>query len=297
MKLHDFIPDNPDKSDPDFNAKINAKKEFQKYAEVNEQVDPIYFNHQKLNQVFMAAQSSNTKLFVYKDAGIGKTCDVIGMAESRHEWLNQITKSKDANLKLNTNKALIIAQNKTGRDDSFKKDIIGRCTAGAYITDNLKGLKQYTTSGRAGAETTSIQKSYDLETHQAFGNKIAKMSESQIAKEHSFRVVIIDEVHMLKDIITGSEREKSDGTIRTDDDEFLIGKKNSYNNIARFLRNIYGGIIIVMSATPVVNSIYEFPSIINFVTDKDSFVDPTIFNSLMLKTIMVILTMIRSEKI
>jgi hypothetical protein len=48
----------------------------------------------------------------------------------------------------------------------------------------------------------------------------------------------------------------------------------------KLIDNVYGCLIIVMSATPVVNNINEFPSVINFILDKADRINPLEFQRL-----------------
>lgn len=281
LTLSDFIPLYPSIHDEDFNAKINAKKEFKMHQGPFKKVDPIYFNHQMLTQIFLGPMTPNKKLYIFKDTGVGKTCDAIGLAETRHEWLNQTSLPKDLIMRLNTNKALIIAQNKTSRDDNFKKDIIGSCTAEAYVTEAHR-TKKFQGSGRQKSETSSIKRSYELRTHGEFANTILGtpprkdvspgkpgLTESEIAKIYSFRPIFIDEAHMFKTIVRTEA--DSDGNIKE------VGSKKNYNALRKFLDNIYGCLIVVMSATPIVNDILEFPAVMNFVTEPETRIEPEYF--------------------
>lgn len=263
-ELSNHLPYYPDpKSDPDYNAQLLTKYEYQLHATVSPQQHPIFKNHQRLTQIHLGAQSPNRKLMINKYAGLGKTVDAIGVAETRHRWIGQTLKSDDpAFSTITMNKAVIIAQNKTTLTDNFKKDIMTTCTAGCYVTEAMRTQHYKTEKGFLQAQTISIQSSYELHTHVAFGNKIREMTNEQIAKTYSFRVIVIDEVHNLKAMLKTRYDEEGDEMITED-------KKDTHEQIMRFIDNVYGCVIITLTATPIVNDIDEYPSTINFVLDRD----------------------------
>jgi len=284
-KLSNHIPNYPDQEDQNFNGKMNAKVEIQKNTQTNIQYEndgnneankkSIFRNHQKLQQVYLAPQTGNRYLLIWHDPGLGKTGTAIGIAESRHEWIDQIITSNDLALKLNTHKALIIAQNKMSLFDNFSKDIMTKFTAGAYVTEQHTKHKYENEAAKKGSETTSIKHSYELQTHLAFAKKLSKMSNQEISKTYSFRVIIIDEVHILKTVTKIVEDEHGntfEGTIGTGSRS--KGTKFSHDQLMRLKENTYGCVIVILTGTPTVNIIQEFPSLINFITDKDNQVIP-----------------------
>lgn len=279
-ELGNHLPIYPDSNDPNYNGKYYSKFEFQKYSQTSyaakgEDENSVFKNYQMLDQIYLAPQTGNRSLLIYTDPGLGKTCLSIGIAESRHEWLNQVTKSSDHYLQLNTHKALIIAQNKISLTDNFSKDIMVTCTAGAYITEKHKTKTYKNEQGKKSSETVSISTSYQLTTHGKFARKISEMKNHEIAKQFSGRVIILDEAHQLRTILKNME---------TDDGEIMEGTglkkgtKFAYEQISRFFNNIYNCIIIVLTATPTVNDINEFVAIANLVLPKDDQIDPQIFS-------------------
>ena len=298
--LANHFPHLPDAStDSDYNEQLMAKHEYRIHATTNVRQNNIFENHQRLSQIHMGAHNPNKKLFLFKAPGSGKTADSIGIRETRFEWLGQILDSDDPELSSRSlNRALVIAQNRTTLADSFQNDIMNTCTAGCYMTENLKDAKHKTDSKKLSAQTRSIQKSYEMKTHVGFSNELEKMSPERIAKLYSFRVIIIDEVHNFKTLFT--RRPNEDGDLEDEaedileDDEFededyartgqkktvTIAKKEMYTSMMKLIDNVYGCLIIVMSATPVVNDINEFPSVINFILDKDQRINPIEFQRL-----------------
>lgn len=293
--LANHFPHLPDAStDADYNQQLMAKHEYRLHATTNQRQNSIFENHQRLSQIHMGAHTPNKKLFLFKAPGSGKTADSIGIRETRNEWLGQILDSDDPELSSRAlNRALVVAQNRTTLADSFQNDIMNTCTAGCYMTETLKAATHKKDSKKLSAQTRSIQKSYEMKTHVGFSNELQKMTPERIAKLYSFRVIIIDEVHNFKTLFT--RRPNEDGEVEDEaddileDDEFedngekktvTVAKKDMYTNMMKLIDNVYGCLIIVMSATPIVNDINEFPSVINFILDKDQRIDPIEFQRL-----------------
>jgi len=266
--LSNHLPYFPDpKSDPDYNVQLFAKYEYQVHSTSNGQQHPVFKNHQRLTQIHLGAHGPNRKLMINKYAGLGKTVDAIGVAESRHRWIGQVLNTDDpAFNKTTMNKAIIVAQNKTTLDSNFKKDIMTTCTGGCYVTEAMKTKHYRTEKGLLQAQTISIKSSYELHTHVAFGNVLAGMSNEEIAKTYSFRVIVIDEVHNLKVVLRPVTDENGD-MVPTED------RKDTHLQLMRLIDNTYGCVIVVLTATPIVNDIDEYPSTINFILDKEDRID------------------------
>ncbi len=262
-----WFPDS--KEDENYNDEIMSKREYQMNANGNEQQNPIFFNHQNLSRIHMSSAGPNRRIFLFKDPGVGKTCDSIGIAESRHEWLSQVFEDEDDPTKeqLRKGKAVIISQNEATQTNAFKADIMNKCTAGAYITQALKANQYKESSRKRGSETTSIKNNYDLHTHVAFSKIIASLTDEQIAQQYSFRVIIIDEVQNFRSQVTGV------GTT-------YVYKKQITQHMQRFMRNVYGSVIVCISATPTVDNIDEFPSVINILLPPNEQIDPIEFREI-----------------
>ena len=274
-ELANHIPWYPDpvKDISNYNKLIYSKHEYRMHAATAPRQNKVYFNHQRLGQIHLGSQTPNRTLLVFKPPGLGKTCEVIGEAETRYEWLGQVLNTADADfLSKEMNKAVIVAQNNTSLVENFKSDIMDVCTSGSYVTEALQTKTYQTTSKRLAARTTSMQSYYEFETHGTLAGKLKKMSPEQIAKTYSFRPIIIDEVHAYK-ALTKKVIDDNGNIIE-------VGNKKLYDNTMKLIDNVYGCLIIIISATPIVNDIDEFPSIINFILEKKNRVDPQYFSSM-----------------
>lgn len=265
MDLGDFVPIYPDPTEWEtYNAKLSAKREYS-ILSTPKRASSIFFNHQVVGIRHLAPHTPTKKCYFHWDTGVGKTCVGGGVGEMYHWVIGQVTRGLTADERLNTHKVLIVAQNKTGVN-TFRDDIMRTCTAGSYVTEKQK-MTIYKTPGRKQAsETVSIQRTYELQRHKKLANKLKEMTDEAIAQMYSFRVILIDEIHMAKATISKAGPSKEMETT-----------KMIFNQLYRLVTLAVGGVIVVLGATPIVNDIYEFPSTINFITDEETFIDPATF--------------------
>tara|TARA_R110002072_G_scaffold45565_4_gene126762 strand:+ start:54892 stop:59181 length:4290 start_codon:yes stop_codon:yes gene_type:complete len=286
-RLEDFFPYYPDphENTKNYNALIYAKHEYRRLSQDRPQVNQIYRNHQRLNQVHLGVGTPNRYVIMYESPGLGKTCSSIGIAETRNEWVVKYAPKNDSytdeELTLITKPALIIAQNPLARTGTFSRDIIETCTDNVYMSKEVMNKKRLESSQNyETAKTNALKGSYEIVTHESFTGKIANIQNSgdgrgranamrRITQSYSGRVIIIDEAHEFKTLLEVDHN----GNIRS-----KSGKK-MYNPMIDFLDNIYGCVIVVMTATPLVNDIYEFPSIVNLALPKEERIHPDDFKN------------------
>ena len=92
----------PDLNDPDFNAKIASRKEFndtkfdgkvkdiKKQAEILCKSDFELLPHQMFVKNFLSLQTPYNSLLLYHGLGTGKTCSAIGVAEEMRSFMKQV---------------------------------------------------------------------------------------------------------------------------------------------------------------------------------------------------------------
>lgn len=268
-ELYNHIPDFPDKDDPEYNSRVSELKEFQIYG-TPFRVDSTFLNTQKVVQLYM---ENNDRLLAFSDPGVGKTLTAIAVAESRHKWLKQ---SRGFHKNMTDNKALIIATGKYALNNTFLSDIITK-TEGKYMTTALNTYVYADESRKQSAMTKSVSKSYSLLTYLKFANQLSKMNDDEITKLYSFRVIILDEIHILK----AATISRVDGGIRfTSKNPSKPNGKLVFDQLSRLISLVKGCVIIGLTATPMVDDVKEFSSIINFITEPtlEGQVDPEEFN-------------------
>jgi GNAT superfamily N-acetyltransferase len=157
------------------------------------------------------------------------TCSAIGAIE----------KVKNENSTFNG--ALILAKG-SQLLDNFLIELAEKCTGGDYLPENYKKL----TSNERMRRIKKNAKFYQLKTFAKFAKKLSKISDSDIQRDYSNKVIVIDEVHNLR------PQEKSDK-------EAL----EIYNQIHRLLHNIKNSKVLLLSGTPMKDTIEEIATVTN----------------------------------
>lgn len=249
-----FIPIYPDDDDPEFQAKIAAKYEFQELRGTpNEVLEPGgFYNHQILIKRFMREYP---KLLLYHAAGTGKTCTITLVAEDF-----KVRKLLDGSVR----KCLIISPSED-LGHEFKNQIVMKCTGDIYKTKVIKTTKD--TTQKRKIITKKLQKNwYEFFTYITFRTEIMKKYASgkdylddddwkNISKDYRNYMIACDEIHIL-------QNEKSIG-----------GKggrlSDAYEFFKTFFRRVKNVRYILSTATPMINGFEDFRRIINLLNDED----------------------------
>lgn len=257
LRLEDFLPSYPDYipdedrlftvygdtvyGDTDFYEIIQRKKEFNELTldkEV-ERVPPgqkgFLLKHQQFIRRFMSGYTPYDSILLWHDVGTGKTGSAIAVAEGMKGFNNSFQKS------------LLIARSSIFIRN-FKNELAYTMTKGEYLPPER--ALGYTDLEKTRRINRLINSYYEMDTFQVFANKVRDYSEERIQKEYSNRVIIIDEVHNL--------RSKKDG-----------GGVETYQSIYRFLHTVKNCKIILLSATPIKDTVGEFASIMNLILPLD----------------------------
>lgn len=251
LTVEDFLPTYPDYTpdkdgifslygDTDSYEIIQNKKEFKELRlspeEYIVQGQGVYLQrHQKFIKRFLSGYTPYDSILLWHDVGTGKTGSSIAVAEGM-KFFNQ-----------SFQKSLLIARSNTFIRN-FKDELTEKMTAGEYKPPPRE--IPYTDMELTRKKNKLIYAYYDMETFQVFGKRMSQLSEEKIAQEYSNRVIIIDEVHNL--------RSKKAG-----------GGVDTYDSIFRFLHAVKNCKIILLSATPIKDSIQEFASIMNLILPMD----------------------------
>ena len=225
--------------DNKFYQNIYKKKEFydEKLSfqeDFPEQVGNL-MKHQKIIARFFSSYTPYDQLLLVHEMGTGKSCSAVGAIETIREQSNMFRG------------ALYLAK---GRPllDNFKNEIAFKCTDGRYIPDNYENL---TKRERDGRRDKLLSQFYQFKTFETFAKSAIKDVPDHIIKEkYNNMIIVIDEVHNLR------EQGKTAGL-------------NIYNQFHRFLHVIEGCKILILSGTPMKDSVDEIASIMNLITPMD----------------------------
>jgi hypothetical protein len=284
----------PSLNDPLFNVKISNKKEFNdvKYDEtiynVEEQSDILCNSefelspHQLFVRNFLSFQTPYNSLLLYHGLGTGKTCSAIGVAEEMRDYMKQMGISK---------KIIVVASPNVQEnfklqlfDDRKLKEIDGlwnlrACTGNRFLKEinpmNMKGLSKEKIVTQI---KRIINDYYSFMGYIEFANYIEKiykvdedvddlrkkiLMKERLKKEFSGSLIIIDEVHNIRN---------------TDDNK----DKRVSSELIKLVENVDNLRLLLLSATPMYNSYKEIVWLINLMcmNDRRSLIKTSdIFNS------------------
>jgi superfamily II DNA or RNA helicase len=224
---------------PDMYQTLRRKKEFSELTLPANEEQPVpgqLLMHQLFIQRFLSGYTPYHSLLIWHEVGTGKTLTSLSVAENMKQF--QATR------------ALILVK---GRN--VERNI--RYEIRKHFPYYVPIYKDKTASLRQINER--INASYEINTFRIFCKEIAfafsksvpedqrRVHQERIKAQYSNRVIIIDEVHNL--------REK--------------GSENVYNFIHQFLHTVENCKILLLSATPIKDSVEEFASIMNLILPLD----------------------------
>lgn len=235
IDIHEFHP-LLDPYDGEFYASIFLKKEFyQERLEPNEAIpdEPgTQFKHQRIISRFLSSHTLYDELVVVHEPGTGKTCTAVGAIE-------QIRREG------NSKRGALIFTTGPDQISNFEQELVYKCTAGQYIPEEDDLLKATTVKRRV---TKLVGEFYQFNTYQTFAKRILEMSDVQIRDDYSDRIIVIDEVHHLR-------QETTDPKV--------------YQAFWHFLHTVKRCKIIIMSGTPMKDGVEEASSVMNLVLPLD----------------------------
>lgn len=240
FSLHDFIPCYPDQNDKDIQTKLTYKKEFlEKAGPIKENV-PERGDSYKHQDAFLRFAMAYDYCFVFDETGTGKSC----------KMLNPIRHYKK--FKTSYKKCFIIEKGKSTIEE-MKNQIVYKCSReDEFETDLIK--MSINNRSRKKNITKEIKKWIHLETYWSFISPVYErnMTDEEITDYYSDSQFYLDEAHNLND--------------DTDTHEDKIKK---YKTIWKIFHLAKRSKFFVFTATPAVNEVTEFASIMNLLLPLD----------------------------
>lgn len=218
----------------DFYESIYKKKEF--YDEKLQAVEDFpeskgtLMMHQKLIARFFSSQTLYDQLLLVHEMGTGKTCSAIGAIE-------QIRSEGDA-----FRSALYLAKG-DALINNFINELVFNCTDGRYIPEDYEQLTELEKIHRT---KKAIRDYYTLNTFETFAKEIKKSSDIELKKKYNNHIIVVDEVHNLR--IQSKEK-----------------GLNIYKQFMRFLHVVQDCKILLMSGTPMKDSVEEISTVMNLI--------------------------------
>ena len=251
LNLEDFIPaypylenDDIEISDPELYNPYEDKYEFSNFnkqefyedlldvTEERPEQKGVALKQQKFIARFLSPKTLNNEILLFHQVGTGKTCSAINIAESA--------------MSMNPNMKVLVLVKGDTFVKNFVNELVFQCTPGQYIPDNYSKL---TEKEKVIRLNRNIRSKYKIYTFYKFAQEITKDSDANIEKMFSNYIVIIDEVHNIKDI----EKKKNEQGVYV------------YKQLHRFLHIIKNKKVVLLSATPMKDNITEFASVMNLI--------------------------------
>lgn len=251
-RLTDIVDNFPLPDDEEFNGKISALKEFKSLslsAEGKQQENSQYFNTQLLIRRLLAPVSTIREMYVNHEIGSGKTGVAIAVAEL---YKNNI-------IGIGRKRALIVVKGDV-LEESFKQQL-------NKITSLYLPNKEHTNeAARKGAITKKINEFYEIIHYSELANKIKKEfpTEAAMREEYDDRVIIFDEAHNFR---MGYFKNTKDGAKTKEDEKKAFAEV--YGTIKKMLHALQRRIILLFSATPIVDKPEEFGLQMNLILPED----------------------------
>lgn len=242
---YNYIPDYPDQKYTDIQWDISRRIEFMKFADKENEkknllIKDNFFDHQVIVEMIMRVYD---RLMVIHETGTGKTGTVINIVD-----YNIINKT-------NMKKVYVLEPGPPTKED-FKKQILKLSRLKDTKFDNNKyyeneNIRKYNISN-------NIRKYYNIETYQIFTTQIEKkaMTEEEIIEEFSDCYFFLDEIHRLRNQNQG--------------DSGIDGNpENIYNILWKIFHLAKRIKVVLLTATPMVNSVSDFVPLINLILPAD----------------------------
>lgn len=182
MELTDFMASYPSINDPDIQAKISAKWEFNKLASNPDDIKPNksgFFNHQELIERILRVYDRQICLH---DTGTGKSYLIGALGEAARIRYNG----------RGIRGVIVIVKGKTQMVDVMRT-LICKSTKGYYLTEGI--LSGVTERSMKSNTSRSLKKWYDIVTYTAFAKKLSEMSDEALRVFYSDYLIIMDEFH------------------------------------------------------------------------------------------------------
>jgi len=265
----------PDFNHPNFGYELSRKAEFFHCKSLLNRIeldqkcisqDFELGNHQQFLKGFMNKSTPYNGLLIFHGVGVGKTCSAVSISNS----FRDIYKKDDKKIICLVSKNIQSNWRNTIYDPSKGDD---QCTGDSFkhLVGDLNGVVG---KGLERKVKKSIKKYYEFYGYQQFANKIKSMIKNRIGNRKnvslkeveksviknyfSNRLLIIDEVHNLRDDNVKENTKNKDGPSK-DTIKFL-------DKVVRYSENMR---LVLMSATPMFNKPSEIIWLLNLLLKND----------------------------
>lgn len=250
IDIKNFIPEYPDEDDPELIEKITEQKEFYiNRLSPDEKVSRIAgkpLSHQYLQARYFSQHTPFMKGVLWHGLGSGKSCSASLIVE---EFKNTIVDGKPRK------RALILVKNNHLKE-SFRNEISTVCTREIYFpklrVEELRAGKnvEMTEETKRRRLNAAIAETYEIVTYSEVLDPKKMDNEKAIEEKYSGRVIIVDEIHNIR-----LQPGKS--------------KNIQYKLLHKFLHIVKGCRVILLTATPIWDKVYDIAGLMNLILKKD----------------------------
>jgi hypothetical protein len=239
LRLEDFIPTFLEQDDPKIQFEMAKRQEFAELVTEPREEPPApgeFYRHQIAFQRLL--HNTNSCLCIH-ETGTGKSCSVIGLTEYYKHHTKQI-------------KRIYVIERGPSTADEFQRQIAFSCTKGDYIPDRAR-KPDISSRERKKAITSEVSRWYSIMKYSDFTKEVTAKTDDEISEDYSGCIFVVDEAHGLR----------NDPTNRGSDTE------GAYNALWRVFHLIQRSKIIIMTATPMINSVREVAIMMNLILPAD----------------------------
>lgn len=260
IQLSDLLADDIDQFSEDVQYIISSSKEFReleagKTESYRKDGNVFKFKHQDF---FMRLMVDFSTQLVIDDPGTGKTCLAASITEYLYEqsqrmWRNETPyDEKNSHFK----KVIFLARSDVLKNE-FKKQLITKCT------DRFNLYNQNTSRIKGYTSRKNFNHWYEMDTYIKFAQNAANLSIEKIIEYYSDCVFIVDEAHNL--IIDDNEKSY------ISKEEVAKRQIEVYKSLQRIFDNAQRTKIMLLTATPMINSTREIMQIMNLILKDNKF--------------------------
>lgn len=236
---------------PHFYSAINANKNLemykvtdkylQKYAKTacrSKEWDSLPF--QEFGKVFMGENTPYNSILITWGTGVGKTCGAVQITEALRTAVQMFNKS-----------IYIIAP--ANLQQNYKETLLSECS-GMRIPSDVSPEERY----------NYISNTYKFYSYIKFGKLVEKIyeqgGEEALLKKFSNCVFVIDEAHNLNNLKEDTDTQNEMKESKNNDKEI---QRKLLNTLELLFESIKNSKLILLTATPIRNSITEIVSLVN----------------------------------
>jgi hypothetical protein len=250
--LEDYIAIYPPQYASNIQALISNKEEFIQLSGKPKEKVPERgekFLHQ---EYFLRFMLQYDRIYMIHDAGSGKSCTMVGLAEGLKDYQNRFKH------------CYVLEKGPTTLHD-FKNQIVCKCTKfGVYETEAIRRATD--NKVRASNITNEIKSWYTVTTYTKFGSECDGMTDAQIKEKYSHCVFFIDEAHILRNT-KGVHESKNAKESRVGKEKISLQK--AYRNIWAVCHKAEHIKVVVASATPNINDVGDFVPTANLLLPEE----------------------------